>query len=176
MMMPLRCLCLFVLFASFFTVGSCRHRMRGVPKGAEPVLDARRKPTGKYRVQANRQEMQRRLTCVQERARYVQVDTTYVMKDMRTKRMIPLDARFTPVLARWKAAPTWWNVGTYDESRLEFLRTVTFLDAAKAPVWEIPDASDGLLYGPGRLRRRRSGAFHDAVRDLEQLYPVLKEY
>lgn len=169
------CLFLFCLLGVLVCMSSCIPRVHRVPKGAEPVLNTRGKPTGKYRVKADAQQIQRSLTRVQQNARYVQVNTTYVMKDAVTKRIIPLDARFAPVVERWKAAPTWWTVGTYDESRLEFLRTVTFLDAAKSPVWEIPDAVDGLLYGPRSPRKWRRGAYHDPVHDLEQLYPVLKE-
>lgn len=154
----------------FFSVG----KTAGVPEGALPVLNDRGKPTGKYRVAMNKKDMDKLMNDLLARARYVQTDTTYVLKDIRTKRMIPLDDRFrTMVTQRWQPAADWWDVGTYDESRLDAVRTITFLDEKKKVIADFPGTADGLLYRPKRTKQPKNGGFRNALRELEQLYPEL---
>lgn len=170
--------CFLLLCAACLLFSSCRllraAKTAGVPKGAQPVLNDKGKPTGKYRVAMNKKNMDNLLNDLLTRARYVQTDTTYVLKDIRTKRMIPLDDRFrTLVTQRWQSAADWWDVGTYDESRLDAVRTITFLDEKKNVIADFPGATDGLLYRPKRLKQPKRGGFRNALHELEQLYPEL---
>lgn len=172
-----RFLCLLLCSASLL-LPACRLlravKTAGVPEGALPVLTDKGKPTGKYRVAMNRKNMDSLLNDLLTRARYVQTDTTYIMKDIRTKRMIPLDDRFrTLVTQRWQTAADWWDVGTYDESRLDAVRTITFLDEKKKVMADFPGATDGLLYRPKRVKQPKHGGFRNALHELEQLYPEL---